>query len=71
MKIKVVYPVVRETEIKIPESLAKAYKEAEGKDDFSIDAVNEKIYHYLENIIPKIDADADYKPDIYDWDIIE
>lgn len=72
MKVKVSYPIVRTMEIEVPENLAKAYKEAEGKDDYdSIVDVNKEITDYLQNTIPLIDADADYKPDIYDWDEVE
>ena len=72
MKVEVTYPVTRTMKIEIPENLAKAFKEAEGKDDDDIlDEVVDEIHDYLEDTIPQIDADADYKPDIYDWDVIE
>ena len=72
MKVKVTYPIVRTMEIEIPDELAKPYKEAEEKEyDDDIWETSAKIYDYLENTIPQIDADADYKPDIYDWDEVE
>lgn len=72
MKVEVSYPVVRTMEIEVPENLTKAYKEAEEKDNYdNILEVNEDILDYLQDTIPQIDADADYKPDIYDWDVVE
>ena len=72
MRVKVTYPIVRTMEIEIPDELAKPYKEAEEKEhDDDIWETSAKIYDYLESTIPQIDADADYKPDIYDWDEVE
>ena len=66
MKVKVCYPVTRYTEIEIPDELAKAYKKVEDKEE-----VYEDILDYLQDTIPQIDAEVDYKPDIYDWDEVE
>ena len=72
MKVEVTYPIVRTIEIEIPDELAKAYKKAEEKDDHdSIVKVNRNITDYLQDTIPQIDTDADYKPNIYDWDVVE
>lgn len=71
MKVKVMYPVVRTMEIEIPDELANAYEKAEREDDEdAMDEESDKIYDYLQDTIPQIDADADYKPDIHDWEIV-
>lgn len=72
MKVKVCYPVTRYIEIEIPENLAKPYRKAQEKDDdMLLDDAIEEITDYLQDTIPQIDAEVDYKPDIYDWDEVE
>lgn len=71
MKVKVSYCVVRTMELEIPDKLADEYENARAKDDDdAIDFAYEGISEYLLDTIPQIDEEADYKPDIYDWDIV-
>jgi len=74
MKVEVSYsyPVTRHTIIEIPDELANEYKDAYAKDDKDgIWETSAKIYDYLESTIPQIATDADYEPDIYDWEEVK
>ena len=71
MKVKVEYPVIRHTEIEIPDELANEYKDAHAEDDYNrIDSVVDKVNDYVKDTLPQIDADAEFL-DWWDWEVVD
>ncbi len=71
MKVKVSYPVIRYTEIEIPDELANKYKNACTKDDdVAIDSTWENINQYIADTIIQTDIDAEFL-DWWDWEEID
>ncbi len=71
MKVKAYYPVVRYTEIEIPDELANKYEIAREKDDDdAIDYYYECVNEYIQDTITQTDIDVECL-DWVDWEEID